>query len=232
MVPPLLPSVPRSLCLLLLLSVCLIVPPVQATTLGSNFIAFNSTTAPQATLNQQWVNSFVTVPTGALPFTTIDWTVLVVFIPYLTHSYPPDLELQLCDPASWCTYPGLAGSANTCTTFYNGPQIFDNQTYQASVSSSIPCSPGSMTANGAYYASIKEIYDFENSAGQDITVLNPFGLRYAGDPAAGTWLLGVYDTSSSQHGTLTSSQILFYSGFFFRLFPSPLLTLSWVQTDA
>jgi len=122
--------------------------------LGSNSLSYTSSSYYSSVSIPSYsaVSQTITVPTGALPFITIDWTVLVVLTTYVTYSKPQDLQMSLCDPAGYCLLVADYDAPSTCSNFFNGVMIYDNQTYEVGVNAhQASCPLSTLTADGNYY---------------------------------------------------------------------------------
>jgi len=172
--------------------------------------------------------AFTTKSLTASPsFTTIDSTVAVVFIPVVTTSDTSKVTIFLCAPNGYCAYATMGGiiSSGTyasCDTL-TSPTILDNQAIQWTSSSNLACTGSSaFTGYGLYYflegsgaapgtsVCFNSGCSTNHNTGTSIT--NPFSTVFAmgSAAAAGSWKVGIQDTSGEESASLSSWEVRFY----------------------
>jgi hypothetical protein len=152
------------------------------------------------------------------PFSVIDWTVAMVFIPVMTVSNPGNIELVLFAPNLYTVYFTMSGfyNLNGCNTL-NGIPIYDNNTViWGSSSTTSVCSATAYTAystgyqdpSGNWLCFSGSSCSFGSQSGTYVS--DPFALTYqkGGGTVAGTWQFSIIDDDGGN--SLTSWTLQFY----------------------
>jgi len=165
--------------------------------------SFNSSTVPLITMPNDWVFSYIIVPSFPAPYYLKNWNVEVSVTLNLTHTNPENLIIVLSAPQDWSAYIGYysSGANGSCMSYYV-TTVRDNGNMQNWANESNPdivgCPPPHLTAVGTLST------DFSLIARPRSQTLFPFANTLMSQPLEGNWTLKIYSDSNTDNGILNS----------------------------